>query len=181
MNNINLQSELRQHLDPYENLLWTGQPKKGIIFRSADIFLIPFSLLWCGFAIFWMVMVSQTDTLFALFGIPFVVIGLFFVFGRFIVDAQQRANTLYGLTEKRVIIKSGIFSKKIKSIDIQSLTNLEVEESADGSGVIFLAPKNQHTQLGNSMGWWPGLQETPQLKSIPNARKVYNQIAELKK
>ena len=105
----NIQSELRQHLDSNERLLWTGQPKKGILFRTADIFLIPFSVLWCGFAIFWMIMASQAG-LFALFGIPFVIIGLIFVFGRFIIDAKQRENTFYGVTEDRIIIKSGVFS-----------------------------------------------------------------------
>ncbi len=75
----NLQSELREHLDRDETLLWTGKPKSGIIFRTADIFMIPFSILWCGFAIFWVIMASQGGGIFGLFGVPFVIIGLIFV------------------------------------------------------------------------------------------------------
>ena len=42
---INATTELQQHLDNNEKLVWTGRPKTGIVFRTADIFLIPFSLL----------------------------------------------------------------------------------------------------------------------------------------
>ena len=81
-------TELQEYLNTNEKLIWTGQPRKGIVFRTADIFLIPFSLLWCGFAIFWVVIASQGSIYFAMFGIPFVIMGLIFVFGRFIIDAK---------------------------------------------------------------------------------------------
>ena len=35
-------------------------------------------------------------------GIPFLAIGLHFMFGRFLIDAKQRANTGYGVTDRRV-------------------------------------------------------------------------------
>lgn len=40
---FNLTSELQDYLDKNEKLLWTGQPRKGIVFSAADIFMIPFS------------------------------------------------------------------------------------------------------------------------------------------
>ncbi|MFC4634800.1 PH domain-containing protein [Dokdonia ponticola] len=176
----NLQSELRQHIDINETLLWTGQPKKGILFRSSDIVLIPFSFLWCGFAIFWVVMASQAG-LFALFGIPFVIVGLVFAFGRFIIDAKQRAHTFYGITEDRIIIKSGVFSKSIKSLQIKTLSDIEYNEKNDGSGTISIGPKNPMMIWGNGMNWWPGMKANTQLDSIPEVRKVYNQIIEIQK
>ena len=36
-----------------EDVLWYGQPKTSVLFDANDIFLVPFSLLWGGFALFW--------------------------------------------------------------------------------------------------------------------------------
>jgi hypothetical protein len=176
---VNIQSELREHLDRDENLLWTGKPKSGIAFRTADIFMIPFSILWCGFAILWMMLASQAGGLFFLFGVPFVIIGLIFVFGRFIIDAKQRENTVYGLTENRILIKSGVISKHIKSLNIRTLSDIELSEKGDGTGTISIGPKNPFMIWGSGMSWWPGMKMNPQLEMIPNAKKVYNQIIEI--
>ena len=178
-----LNTELKQHLDINENLIWAGQPKKGIVFRSSDIFLIPFSLLWCGFAIFWLASVVSVEAplIFCLFGIPFVIIGLFFVFGRFIVDSKQRENTVYGLTEDRIIIKSGILNKSVKSLNIRTLSNIEFTEKNDGSGTISIGQKNPFMTWGNGMNWMPGIKYNPQLDLIPEVRKVYNHIIDLQK
>ena len=176
-----LTTELQEHLDTNEKLIWTGQPKKGIVFRTADIFLIPFSLLWCGFAIFWVIMASQGSIFFAMFGIPFVVIGLIFVFGRFIIDAKQRENTFYGLTDDRIIIKSGVYKKTIKSLNIRTLSDIEYDEKSDGSGTINIGPKNPMMMWGNGMNWWPGIKATPSLDLIQDVRKVYNKIIEIQK
>lgn len=177
----NVTTELQQHLDTNEKLIWTGRPKTGVVFRIADIFLIPFSLLWCGFAIFWVIMASQGSIFFAMFGIPFVVIGLIFVFGRFIIDAKQRENTYYGLTDDRIIIKSGIYNKSIKSLNIKTLSDIEYVEKNDGSGTINIGPKNPMMMWGNGMNWWPGVKASPSLDLIPDVRKVYNKIIEIQK
>ncbi len=175
----NPQSALREHLDRGESLLWAGKPKSGIVFRTSDVYMIPFSIFWCGFAIFWVVMASKGGGLFALFGVPFVIIGLILVFGRFFIDAKQRQNTVYGITENRILIKSGVFSKTIQSLNIKTLSDIELSEKGDGSGTISIGPKNPYAMMGNGMNWWPGVKVNPQLDLLPNARKVYKQIIEI--
>ncbi len=178
----NLQNELRPHLDINEHLLWTGKPKTGIVLNTSDIFLIPFSIFWCGFAIFWVIGASQAGFLFALFGVPFVAVGLMMVFGRFIIDAKQRENTTYGLTQNRIIIKSGIFNSNIQSIDLKTLTNINLKEKKDGNGTIYLGPQ-QYSRMapwGDGMNWWPGAQTTPKLTQIQDARQVYRKVIDQK-
>jgi len=181
----NIQTELKQHLDSNETLVWTGKPKSGIVFRTADVFMIPFSLLWCGFAIFWFVGVTNSGAplFFSLFGLMFVFIGLIFVFGRFIIDSKQRENTIYGITESRIIIKSGIFGNKIKSLNIRTISDIECNEKNNGTGTINIGPKNPLFNLwGIGMSWWPGLTKAnPSLELIPEVRKVYNKIIELQR
>ena len=118
------EQEMTRELSPTERLLWAGRPLNGLRFRPADVFLIPFSLLWGGFAIFWewSVFNSNAPFLFLLWGIPFVLVGLYFIVGRFVVDARQREKTCYGVTNERVIIVSGIFSRKVKTLSLRTLS-----------------------------------------------------------
>ncbi len=175
--------QLAGHLESNETLLWGGQPRQGIIFRSSDLFLIPFSLIWCGFVVFWLVTAlgSGVPLIFALFGVPFLAIGLVFTVGRFFIDAKQRENTFYGITEDRIIIKSGVFTKSVKSLNIKTLSDIEVEEKSDGTGTISIGPRHPMTVWYGGMSWWPGMKGSPSLDYIDNVRAVYNQIISLQR
>jgi hypothetical protein len=88
----------------------------------------------------------------------FVVVGLYFVFGRFIADAIRRGKTFYGLTPRRAIIVSGILSRQVKSVDLTSLGEISVSERRDHSGTISLgAPSGMNAWAASMMGpSWPG-------------------------
>jgi hypothetical protein len=161
-----------------ERVLWTGQPKQGFLLRPADALAIPFSLFWTGFIVFWEIGVSRGNgNLFMeLWGIPFILIGAHMLVGRFFVDKWQRARTIYGLTNQRVIIVSTFLRRSIKSLSLRTLADVSLTERPDGSGTIT---------LGSAVGRWPnrGLQlpgmsagMIPTLEQIPNARTVFDQI-----
>ncbi len=105
--------EVRRQLAPYlladESLLWCGRPDSAKHFTSSDVFLVPFSLLWGGFAIFWMgaAAAGGAPIPFVLFGLPFVVLGLYLIVGRFLVKARRKGQTAYGLTERRALVAVG--------------------------------------------------------------------------
>jgi hypothetical protein len=71
-------AQLQPCLRPGEQLLWHGRPDPRVWFAPADAFLIPFSILWCAFAVFWEASAAGAGPVFAaLWGIPFVVAGLY--------------------------------------------------------------------------------------------------------
>jgi hypothetical protein len=165
-----------------EALVWAGRPRTGIRLSGPDLFLIPFSLVWCGFAVFWekSALGMGAPDFFALFGLMFVVVGLYFVFGRFIADAIRRGKTFYGLTPRRAIIVSGIFNRQVKSVDLISLGEISVSERRDRSGTISLgAPSGMNAWAAGMMGpSWPGSAKylPPMFEMIEDVKLVYEKI-----
>ena len=162
-----------------ERLLWSGRPQQGVVFRRTDLFLVPFSLLWCGFAVFWeaTVLTSKAPLLFRLWGIPFVLVGLYMVFGRFVVEASQRGKTVYGLTDQNVIIVSGLRTRNVKRLNLRTLSDVSLEERTERRGTITFGPTPpSYAWFGG--GSWPGMGRTtvPSFDLIENARVVYDLI-----
>ncbi len=173
-------------LESGEKLLWNGVPRQGIFLKSSDFYFIPFSLMWGGFAIFWEFMViflpghakngnspGQFRWFMPLWGIPFVCIGLYLIFGRFFVDAKQRAKTFYGVTNKRVIIISGLVTSQIRSLYPQNLGEISISEMQDGSGTILFGSQLPFP-YGMRNASWPGMNANavPCFDSIPKAKEV---------
>lgn len=160
-----------------ERLLWAGMPKQGLRLRLSDLLAIPFSLLWGGFAIFWefTAIDSGLPWFFQLWGIPFVLVGLYLIIGRFFVDSFQRSRTYYGLSDRNAIIVRSGFSKQVQILPLRTLPEVTLRENADGSGTISLgAPR--HVSAAWSNNSWPGLHGPPMFEMIEGARPVYNQI-----
>ena len=173
-----MDTPLENRLLPGERLLWTGQPGQGIRFTLRDGFLIPFSLLWCGFAIFWESTVLSTPApgFFALFGIPFVLMGLFAVAGRFVLDAWLRGRTRYALSSQRVLIQRSAPFADFIAISLDGLGELKLTEGAGGRGTIRLGHTvNTYGRYGGA-GWMPVLDPTPQFLGVEDARSVFDQI-----
>lgn len=101
--------QLRAWLRPGEELLWYGRPDPRRVLSPSDVFVVPFSLLWCGFAVFWELSVAGGDAplLMQLWGLPFVAVGLYLVVGRFFHGHFQARRTAYGITSHRAIVVIG--------------------------------------------------------------------------
>ncbi len=124
----------RPYLAPGETILWRGRPERGHLFTGQDVFMIPFSILWCGFAIFWFVTaLINAPFPFALFGVPFVCVGLYITVGRFFHTASLRKNTAYVITNAKIIRKRG---KRIDMLDARTMPAIHVTARTDGTGTI---------------------------------------------
>ena len=175
---IDIAGPVREQLAGNEHLLWSGQPTQGIRLRSADAFIIPFSLMWGGFAFFWEWSVVRTDApfFFKLWGIPFVLAGLHFMFGRFFWDSHVRRSTYYGVSDQRVLIVTRGLSAKVKSLNLRSLSDISFSGSSSGAGVIQFGANSW-----GGGGWlagtsWPGVQAVPMFDLPEDAKRVYELI-----
>ena len=174
----------RPYLLAGERVLWSGQPKQGLSLGSRDALLIPFSLMWGGFAIFWNAAVwlgpfgAEGDTpplFFRLWGLPFLAIGLYLILGRFFHDAWLRKRLAYAVTDQRIVILRG---NKITSLDIARLPRLQLSENGDGTGTLAFEASGP-LGFGRMKGfgpWIPALNSSAEFFRIPGARSVYELI-----
>ncbi len=170
------QQAIARELESGERLLWSGVPPEGFLLRRTDALMIPFSLMWGGFAFFWeaTALRHKAPIFFKLWGIPFVLFGLYMIFGRFFVDAKQRSRTAYGVTDRRVILIYGVFSKGLKSLPLKSLTEISLSEKSDGTGTVIFGPGQQPWGRWQGSRWFPtDGYESPCFESIPRAKEVY--------
>lgn len=172
------------YLDSDEHMLWQGAPPGGLMLRAQDVFMIPFSLLWGGFAIFWefTAYISGAPEFFLLFGGVFVLVGIYIVVGRFVVDAWVRSGTTYALTNRRALIVSGLFSKTLESFPIERESQISVSAGTNN--------RRGNIKFGGSAGLFQ-MQSRPQMmfgtgaihpfvfERIENPQRVYQQIRDV--
>ncbi|MDP3858267.1 MAG: PH domain-containing protein [Stagnimonas sp.] len=113
-----------------------------------------------------------------LFGLPFVGIGLYLIFRRFFIEAQQRASTHYAVTNQRIIIVSGLFSRDVKSLNLRTLSDLSLSEGNSSFGSIYFGGGSPFSFMFRGFSSWLGMgsQLGPHFDQIQGARSVYETI-----
>jgi len=132
---------LQPELMSGESVLWAGQPNPRVIFHSDDWTMIPFSLLWGGFAIFWEATVlgfwghpkHSPPVFFVLWGIPFVLVGQYLIWGRFLYDAWIKRRTYYAVTDRRVLVLQEGRKRETSFIYIDAIPTIEREGGQTGT------------------------------------------------
>ena len=127
---------IRPYLETDEIVLWRGKPEKLHLFSSQDVFMIPFSLLWAGFAVFWetTVIVQGAPWFFILFGSFFVLAGLYITLGRFLWKAYVLKRSLYVITDRKVLIK---YPGQVELLQKRAFPPQTVKKYRDGTATIY--------------------------------------------
>ena len=175
----NPKSQIRPHLDPGEQLLWSGRPRQGIVMQAADAYMIPFALIWTAGVTLWTLMALGSvltskggDPIVYLFlavGLWMTLSGLYMLIGRYFADAYMRARTVYGLTNRRALILSRTLGAKVTSVGLDSLQNRKLEELSSGRGTIHLTQPT----TDRKSPWAAASRTTPMFFQIRDARKVF--------
>ena len=177
---------LTAELLPGEKVEWTGRPNPSVIFHDEDWLLIPFSLLCGGFAIFWLLAASGIWNVFwnrpnatfqwfgVIWGTPFVLIGQYMIWGRFLYQRWLKGRTYYALTNRRAtIIHRGFGGRSCSSAYFENLALIDKRVRPDGIGAIsFGGPVTGDWQWGR--GKKPP--RPPTFDDVDNADSVF-QIA----
>lgn len=140
-------SKIQPELLSGENILWAGKPNPNLTFHSDDWYIIPFSLFWVTFTAFWEASVlgfigmakGGPSIFMALWGVPFIVMGQYFLWGRFVYDGWLKRRTYYAVTSKRILIVQEGWSRKTSANYIDVLPTIDKEGS--GTGTLWFGPK----------------------------------------
>jgi hypothetical protein len=136
----------QSQLESGEQLLWHSRPdpRRSVL---GSLFIVLFGIPWTAFSLFWMAGASgflfSEDgngifSLFALFGVPFVLVGLGMLTSPYWVY-QKMKRTVYALTNRRAIIITGGKSKTIQSYTSKDIGIIERTERANGKGDLIFA------------------------------------------
>jgi hypothetical protein len=161
-----------------ETIVWQGQPEPGIAWRDAISATSAFGVVFTGFALFWMAMAATIIgggsgpgfpfSMFPLFGLPFLAVGLYFLVGHVIVDAYVRSTTWYTLTDRTAFVASNAFGqRKLSSYPIREMPFLELDDTAPGS-VLFWHEDSPRSHRTGRIGF----------RRIAEARAVHARLRE---
>ena len=163
---------------PGEAVVWTGAAPTGLRLRPSDALMIPFSLLWGGFAIFWesSVVGMHGPPFMMIWGVPFVLIGLYMIVGRFFVDAYFRARTTYTVTDRAAYVaRIGLFPS-VRRYAGSALDSIEFQPKADGSGTIRFRPFSSPFNNRSSGLTFGANDSLDAFENIADDHRVYGQI-----
>lgn len=139
-----LQQKLRAELKPGESITWAGQPNPDRYMKSGFklwIFFIP----WTAFSLFWIAGASGFEmpefdsgwSLFPLFGLPFLLIGLGGLGSPLLLRRKAR-STIYAITNYRALSIEGEKTINVKSYLASDLADIERIEHQDGTGDLVM-------------------------------------------
>jgi hypothetical protein len=113
-------------------------------------------MVWCGFVVFWEANAlgfwrgstrsTGLDSFSILWGIPFVLMGNYMVWGRFLHDAWLKRRTFYAVTNRRaLIVQDDIFNEpNVQMTFIEAIP--DVNREGTSRGTLWLGEK--HPVLG---------------------------------
>ncbi len=141
-----------------ESVRWVGQPIPRKSLSWASLFPVLFAIPWTGFSLFWMAAaagvldgfldggaakpVDPGRIFFALFGVPFVLVGLGMLSAPYWMRRRTRRaaeKTVYVITDRRAIIVNGGY---FGDSGVLGLASGLIRSAGDGMQISSYSPEN---------------------------------------
>jgi hypothetical protein len=170
-----------------ESVLWAGQPSTSVIFHKEDAFQVPLSLLIGAFSIFWESGVwglgnpaLPISYFMVLWGIPFVIMGQYLIWGRFLVAAWKKRRTHYAVTTRRVLAVQDGWRRRMSSAYLNTLPTLTKESAGNGRGTLRFTSSQFAWLRGNRWSAWDGMsvEDIPVFRDIDDVDSVYRLVSD---
>jgi hypothetical protein len=133
----------RGYFLPDEYELWRGK-SKGMDPHQKMI-MIPFGIIFIAFALVWTVGASAVGGPFGLFGLPFIAVGAYIVFGQNIVGKK----TYYVITNKKIYRSQ---AGRVDMVDLANLPPMRTTVHSNGAGSIYFGEHHYRSNGRNHYG-----------------------------
>lgn len=177
--------QIQLELHPEEEVIWSGKSSTKKWISYGDYMYIPFSLMWCGFVVYFEYLAIQYryPFNFHLLGIPFALFGLYMAVGRFFYKFYKKKCSYYVLTNQRAI--EAYDSKWIKSreMPIASIGRMLRFVEKDGYGVLVFTDINPALIMKLNDGMEPFRSKTKNVVGfydIEQVETLFSLVQELK-
>lgn len=177
------------YLNPHEKIVWTAKAGQGLIFRPMDIFyscigiigLIVCSILFYGIFQSFDSLSFPENIFTGMFVLIFLGIDFYVLIGRYFADIMRRSKVVYAISDNRIFIRSGIFSKDIDIIEIHKLETLHLKQGSQNIGTILLSrpPKKHWYHKRNNfpeMAGYDGILKFEKIEKVHEVYKLLNQL-----
>jgi len=173
---------LERELAAGEAVGWAGEMSRGTQWAGCMVWLVAipftvFGLLWMLIAGLGMLadsgaMARVTSGLGALFGLPFLVIGLILLWQPMRMRRRAR-GTVYAVTDRRIlrIVRAG--ATELSQVPLDRIASIDLQEYADGSGNLTVRTGPPRAGTGDD-----DIEATYLIVGIADARAAHRAIEE---
>lgn len=174
-----MHTKFENELSTNEEILWTGQPNDSMHFTKSDLFFIPVSILWLAIC-FWMRSTANTAGLSnILLDLVFPAVGLYYLFGRFILKNYRKKKTYYAVTNKRAIVVSEAFAREVTSYFFDHTSKIRKSLRANGHGTLQFGESDWRADFQGNTGLDISNNTSVNFYDIPDIEAVHKLIADL--
>lgn len=174
--------ELDKILSKTEKVFWEGQPRFWPFLFDGSVVTTVFGVFWmlCLTPFIWFAALgilsgSSVFGIGVVFLVPFILVGLWAVIGIPIYQILVCKHTYYAITDRRVILQTGLIGRDFEIVDLDQITDAEVNVGlfdtifgGGDTGSIIISHAGSVTQTSKGVKNYPAT-----LRSIDNPYEVF--------